>query len=98
MAYSYKIKAVGIKLDLDDNPPSIATLLFPNGGWTSVSVDADDKCYEFVFEDKQVVEFSNPLITITETDLTPPAPAEEQGIPEFQAEPEIPSEESGETI
>ena len=69
MAYAYKVRGVGIKLDFDSNPPELAYAIFPNEGWGSVTVDPVEKHYEFIFQDKQEIAYSNPFIQITETEF-----------------------------
>ena len=69
MAYAYKIKAYGIKLDFDSCPPELGYKVFPRGDWRAASVDPVEKCYEFIFDEKQAILFKNDFIEITETDL-----------------------------
>jgi hypothetical protein len=69
MAYAYKVKGVGVRLDFDSNPPELAYAIFPSGNWESVTVDPSEKHYEFIFQDKQETAYSNPFIQITETEI-----------------------------
>lgn len=86
MPYTYKITAWGIKLDLDSCPPELGYRLFPNANWRAVTVDPVEKCYEFLFDDKQEVAFESEFITVTESEvLPPPEPAPQEETP---AEPE----------
>ena len=74
MPYSYKVTAWGIKLDFDSCPPDMGYRLFPNANWRAVSVLPTERCYEFIFDEKQEVAFKSDFITITETEVLPPAP------------------------
>ena len=92
MPYTYKVTAWGIKLDLDSCPPEFGYRLFPNANWRAVTVDPVEKCYEFLFDDRQEVAFQSEFITVTETEVV--APSE----PVLQEEPKVDAENNEPTL
>lgn len=52
MAYTYKIRGIGVELDKRSNPPAILSRIFPQ--WDGEPVTVNDEGYEVIFQERQV--------------------------------------------
>lgn len=52
MAYTYKIRGIGVELERRSNPPALLTRIFP--AWNGEPITVNDEGYDVIFQERQI--------------------------------------------